>query len=121
MLRLALVAAAAFLAGAVVYHTVAGNLPFEFGPVKVARTVRAVRDGTEEVREAVAELNRIVHDLNGRFERLKKGTSGALHQVAKDVALLERGLHDSNLRLDQLKDQTTDAIRLVGEQLRRPD
>jgi outer membrane murein-binding lipoprotein Lpp len=113
LLRIAVVAAAAFLAGAVVYRTGSGNFPSEIGGVKfaeqasagldelkvtveklglqVARLTAKVDTTAEElanVREAGAEGLSAVAGLNARFDATEQDTG----QIAAAVAALAEEL-----------------------------
>lgn len=97
LLRIGVVAAAAFLAGALVDRTMSGSFPSEIAGVKFAEQAGA---GLEDLRVALGVLTTKLDGLGGEVERLKAAGVGGV--VAVDA--LEEQLGATQAEVDQLHD-----------------
>lgn len=97
LLRIGVVAAAAFLAGALVDRTMSGSFPSEIAGVKFAEQAGA---GLEELRAALRGVTTNIDGLRGEVEKLKE--AGARGVFAVDA--LGEQLGATQAEVDQLSD-----------------
>jgi len=89
LLRLAVVAVAAFLAVALVYRTASGSFPLEVAGVRFAEETSA---GLDELTGTVATLAGEVESLNAEVERLRNAVAegvGTVADLAERVDVVE--------------------------------
>jgi uncharacterized coiled-coil protein SlyX len=113
LVRLAVVAAAAFLAGAVVYRTGSGNFPSEIGGVKFAEQASA---GLDELSRTVEEVELKLARLSAKLDR----TADELLNVQKAAGEGLAAVAQLHTTLDVTRQQTgqlADAVAALGEEL----
>jgi len=89
LLRVAVVAVAAFLAGALVYRTASGNFPLEVAGVKFADKASA---GLDELSETVATMAGQLEALNAEVARLRDAVAvgvGTVAELAERIDVVE--------------------------------
>jgi hypothetical protein len=87
LLRLAVVSAAAYLAGALVYRTMSGTFPSEIGGVKFAEDAAV---GLEKADANIALVRNEVAQLTARMD----GANEAIERLAEAVVVLGEELRD---------------------------
>lgn len=101
LLRLAVVSAAAYLAGALVYRTMSGTFPSEIGGVKFAEEAAV---GLDKLTGSLTALGAEVAALAARVEAIEPQVAGAqegIERVAQAVVALAEDLGELRARQGQ--------------------
>lgn len=114
LLRLAVVSAAAYLAGALVFRTMSGTFPSEIGGVKFAEEaavgLETAEANIEVVRKEVAQITGRIASAEGELRALRSTATDGTAAVAQFDSRLDSAL-------DAI-DRLAEAVVFLGDELR---
>jgi ABC-type transporter Mla subunit MlaD len=113
LLRLAVVAAAAYLAGALVFRTISGTFPTEIGGVVFAEAA----GGLDKLGANVGDLKNDLAALAARFEASEAEIDGIQRATAGGVAAVN-GFNEQIDAVWQEVERLSEAVVALGDELR---